>query len=434
MGTKTLTDMSLEELYDRGTELRKGLAEFPESERTDDQKREIRALIDEVGELDAAITLSELEQRRSDQSITANQGGFRNVHGHDVRSIADVLMDEGSGFMDWVVRDGPTGRGNHGFDMSFSDRGSAAEMGLRAEFDAFNTGGLLTRATVTEWASGGPPTYDSTGTGNLLPVGQPIAPIPRQARLYLRDLIPTMTTTLAQIPYVQELNPTNYESASSVAEGGTKPTATLSFQGAKADPTVIAATLVISKQLFEDAAAVVQYINTRLPYLVKFKEDNEFLNGSGTWPDITGILQTSGVQTQSLATDNVTTFGNAFAKVENHDGTPTAVVLNPFNAWQMFTNRASTSGVLDAGTPFSALPLTVWGVPTYRTRAITEDSALVGDFQLGAMIADREEVNVETYRERYAEQNAILLVCEERVGLMVFRPDLFVNVSSLAHI
>jgi HK97 family phage major capsid protein len=57
------------------------------------------------------------------------------------------------------------------------------------------------------------------------------------------------------------------------------------------------------------------------------------------------------------------------------------------------------------------------------------NSALVGDFQLGAMIADREQVNVQTYRERYAELNQILLVCEERVGLMVFRPDLFVNTT-----
>ena len=63
-------------------------------------------------------------------------------------------------------------------------------------------------------------------------------------------------------------------------------------------------------------------------------------------------------------TDNATTLGTAFADVENHDGTPTAVVLNPFNAWKMFTQRAAGgSGTFDAGTPFSALPLTAWGVP-----------------------------------------------------------------------
>jgi HK97 family phage major capsid protein len=215
-----------------------------------------------------------------------------------------------------------------------------------------------------------------------------------------------------------------------VAEGGTKPPATLDFVGAKADPTVLATTLVISKQLFEDAAAVVQYINQRLPYLVKFKEDWEFLNGSGTWPDIEGIFN-AGPQTQGAVAGEVAiTLGEAFAKVELADGAPTFVVLNPNDAWAMFTKRAAGgAGTFDAGTPFSALPLTVWGVPTYRTRAINAGLACVADGERGAMIIDRESVNVQTYRERYAEVNQILLVCEERVGLAIWRPDLFVKTT-----
>jgi hypothetical protein len=292
---------------------------------------------------------------------------------------------------------------------------------------------LMTRATpfMGEFGSSGPPGYDPSGAGNLNPVGQPIAPVPRHARLFLRDLFSKMSTTLAQIPYVQELNPTLYESATAVAEGNLKPDATMLFTGQVADPTVIAAKLVISKQLFEDSAAVVQYINQRLPYMVKFAEDAEFLNGNGTYPNIRGILQTSGVLTQgAVNTDDAQTFGQSFAQIENHDGTPTAVVLNPLNAWTMFTKRAAGgAGTFDAGTPFSSLPLTVWGVPTYRTRVVPQGTGLVGDFDLGGMIVDREQVNVQTYRERYAEFNQILLICEERVGLMLFRPDLFCNTT-----
>lgn len=425
MGTRNLAEASLDELYDMGSELRKELAAIPELNRTDDEDVRVRALCDEANELDTRITLTELEDRRAQHALASTMGGIRGDIS-DTRSLGELLVTPE--LVDWAARSHGVRYGEHSGDhweMTIEQMGSAAQ--------------LFTRS-VAEWGSSGPPGYsnanmDPSQAAALLPQGQPIAPIPRQARLYLRDLIPVMTTTLAQIPYVQELNPTNFESASAVAEGGNKPNATLSFVGAKADPTVLAATLVISKQLFEDAAAVVQYINNRLPYLVKFKEDNEFLNGSGTWPDITGILNTGGILSQGLDADNATTFGAAFAKVENQDGTPTAVVLNPSNAWKMFTQRAAGgSGTFDAGTPFSALPLTIWGVPTYRTRAISLDSALVGDFQLGAMIADREQVNIETYRERYAEQNQIFLVCEERVGLMVFRPDLFVSVTGLQHL
>jgi hypothetical protein len=291
---------------------------------------------------------------------------------------------------------------------------------------------------VTEWGAAGPPTFDSTDSGGLIPrLGQPIPPVPRQAKLYLRDLLPTMPTTFPIIPYVRELNPTAYEQvasggASTVAEGSVKPTAELSFVSENAPVTVIATTLTLSKQMFQDAPAVISYINQRLPYLVKLREDAEFLSGSGTWPDITGITNTPGIQSGAGLgggfPDYAIEIGNAFALIEQQDGQPTAVVFNPINAWNMFTNRAAGgAGTFDAGTPFSMLPLTVWGIPTYRSRVYPTGSALVCDFERGAMIADREAVNLQTYNERYAEQNLVLLICEERLGLMVFRPDLFVE-------
>lgn len=419
MDTSALKSASREDLLKHAGELRSELGSLnPEDSNFSDR---IRSMATEAELVDTHILLLDMEENRSvGRGVAATAGGYRDDGSStQLRSFGDtVVTDE---FVAWACR-------NQGGDYSQSLVGQGS------------LNDIFTRA-VGEWGTSGPTSgYDPSGAGNLLPVGQPIAPIPRQARLYLRDLIPTMTTTLAAIPYVQELNPTSYESASSVAEGGVKPNATLSFVGAKADPTVIAATLVISKQLFEDAQAVIQYINTRLPYLVKFKEDQELLNGSGNWPDITGILQQPGLLTQTYnpygvsgsVNDNAQTFASAFAQVEQHDGTPTAVVLNPANAWSMFSARAATgAGTFDAGVPFSALPLTVWGVPSYRTRAMPLNQGLVGDFQLGAMIADREEVNIQTYRERYAEMNQILLVCEERIGLMVFRPDLFVSVTSL---
>ena len=412
---------NLQALYDRATELRKDFAELPEGQRSAETNPALQAMFDEVNTLDAQITLAELEERRAkalEQGPTAATAGVRSAHGNRVTSIGEALVT------DDLIKFGQSSRAVGELSYGIENRGSLADM-------------IHVRA-VGEWSATGPTkiygppgtsSYATTGAATLLPVGQPIAPVPRHARLFLRDLMPKMTTTLAQIPYVRELNPTTYEAASAVAEGGTKPNATLSFTAAKADPTVIAATLVISKQLFEDAAAVVQYVNTRLPYIVAFKEDAEFLKGSGTWPDIPGIYNTTGVQTQgAVGTTTAQTFGTAYADVELHDGTPTAVVLNPTDAWKMFTKRAAGgSGTFDAGTPFSALPLTIWGVPSYRTRVMSKGTALVGDFTLGGMIVDRESVNVNVYRERYAELNQVLLVCEERVGVAWFRPDLFVK-------
>jgi len=290
------------------------------------------------------------------------------------------------------------------------------------------------RAPVFEYGTGGPGNAATTGVNALLPVGQPIAPTPRRARLFLRDLIPVQPTGLSTIPYVRELNPTTNETgASTVSEGGTKPEVSLAFTGVQAPVTVIAGNITVSKQIFEDAATVMGYINGRLPYLVAYREDAELLNGNGLWPDLQGILNTPGLQTQGATSgDHAISIANGIAKVEGADGAATAVVLNPTDAWAMFTKRAAGgSGTFDAGTPFADIPLTVWGLPTYRSRAYAAGTALVGDFEQGAIIFDREQTNIQVYPQHsdYPIKNQVLLQAEERIALAVPRPDLFCKVT-----
>lgn len=414
-----LTDASPEDALTRLKELKHDLVELAEGRRSDPMPDEAFAdMLREVDTLDTFLTICDMEERRAATRTLATAGASL---GSGVRSLGDLFMADGA-VSEWIGRGCP----DIGFEVELSgDSGRQASNFLRSGY----------RATVTEWAAGGPQTPDSTGSEYLNPVGQPIAPVPRQARLFLRDLIPNMTTTLASVPYVRELNPTSSELASGggaveVAEAGLKPSAALSFQAAVANPTVIATTLRLSKQLFEDSPAVIQYINQRLPYLVKFREDAELLSGNGTWPNIPGITTITGLQNQAaVGTDSAQTLGMAISKVELVDADASAIVMNPNDAWVMFTKRASTSGIFDAGTPFASPMLTVWGVPTYRSRAYASGKALVGDFQLGAMIADRQQVNVQVFQERYAETNEVLLICEERLAPLWLRPDVFVNTT-----
>lgn len=411
-----LSDASVDDVETRLKELKAEFVDLSEGRRDDVDDDGLRAMIREVDTLDTWLTMSAAAEQRAQQKIAATAAVLA---APGMRSIGEAFTTPE--MVDFVTR----GRGGvDGFRSDHEgDEGRQLSRWLR-------TAGM--RANLVEWAAGGPPTFDTTDSMGLAPVGQPIPPTPRQAKLYLRDLMPTMTTTLATVPYVRELNPVAGESvasggATTVAEGATKPTAVLSFQSVQAPVSTVATTLTLSKQLFEDAPAVVQYINLRLPYLVKFREDQEILNGNGTWPEMQGILNVAGILSQGATSgEYAITIGNAFAKVENQDGAPTAVVMNPTDAWAMFTKRAAGgAGTFDAGTPFSSLPLTVWGVPTYRTRAKPAGTALVSDFARGSMLADREQVNTQVYRERYAEQNLVLAICEERLAALWFRPDLF---------
>lgn len=450
-----LSDASVEDVENRLKELKQDFVDLSEGRRDDVDNNALAAMIREVDTLDTFLTLSAAAERREQAKIAATAGALT---AQGFRSLADDLVTDEfikavqrdpitTGLAEFITPEGRRAMVQGGaFASKFWDtdpkdgKRDGAEVSRWLRLASLWGNGSEGVRAVTEWGASGPGAggtgFDTTDAGGLLPrLGQPIPPVPRHAKLYLRDLIPSMSTTLPTMPYVRELNPVTYESAASggattVAEGSTKPSAQLSFVSENAPITTVAATLTLSKQMFADAPAVVQYINQRLPYLVKFREDAQFLNGSGTWPDIQGILNAGPQSNAGTAGEHAISIGSSFADIENVDGSATAVVMNPTDAWAMFTKRAAGgSGTFDAGTPFSTLPLTVWGVPTYRTRAMPAGSALVSDFERGAMVVDREQVNVQAYNERYAEQNLVLLICEERIGLMIFRPDLFVNTS-----
>lgn len=428
--TFNYAEASLDDLDTRGAELRTDLADLYDGERSETFIADKTALLDEVALLDNQFTIAYAQGRREalGRMFQAGEGtGTLAAHTdaparEQYRSGGERIM-AASQMQEWIGSGLRMGKGSE-FAYTLEDT-SIDDFGLRAD------------PAFTEFGTGGPGNVATTGVNTLLPVGQPIAPVPRQAMLFMRDLIPVQRTTLIQVPYVRELTPTTSEAlATTVAEAGLKPDAQPDFSPAVAYVTVIAANVSPSKQLWEDAPVVAAYLNQRLPYLVKFREDAEFLNGSGTYPDIQGITNTTGIQSQAgVAGETAITVGLSIAKVENVDGAATAVVMNPTDAWNMYTKRAAGgSGTFDAGTPFASLPMTIWGLPVKRSRAYTAGSALVGDFQRGAMILDREQVNVQVYPQHadYVTHNLVLVQCEERVGLMVPRPDLFVEAGIVA--
>lgn len=436
MGTTfAYKEANLEELAVRGAELRSDVSELSAGERSDENSKRMRDLLAEVDVLDAVFTLAKhqdgleraraaAEQAEHDRANGLAPFGALGQHGErQDLSLGERIMNA-AGMKAWVDS------GMRGGKMDVP----VAGFELEGYVDPTYSSG--TRA-FGEWGGSGPGNAQANAINTLLPVGQPIAPQPRQARLSMRDLIPSQPTTLSLVPYVRELNPTSNElGASAVAEASTKPDATPNFEGHTAYPTVLAVSMSPSKQLWEDAPLVVAYINQRLPYLVKFKEDQEYIAGSGNYPDIQGIKNVTGIQTTTpISGQYAQSIGMAIADIENVDGTASGCVLNPTDAWKMFTLRAAAgAGTFDAGNPFSMSSvdsLTVWGLPTVRSRAYAKGSALIGDFAHGAMILDREGVNIQIFTQHstYALSNQILVLCEERTGLAVWRPDLFTTVT-----
>lgn len=282
---------------------------------------------------------------------------------------------------------------------------------------------------------------DDTDASLLRPVGSPATPTARQMRFWLRDVLTVQATGLAAIPYVREENPaTNETGATGVAEGGLKPEVTMEFVDDTAVVKKIAAWIPATMEILADAPTLAGYINTRLVYMLKVREQAQIINGAGSGAQLKGILQFSGVQTQSqVAGDIPATVAQAIAKVENVDLEANGIAMNPLDYWAGVSTRFSSQldGDANGGAPYGTPPPTLWGLPVIRTRALASSGgaatgkAIVADWAMGATLFDRMQATVRQSdsHDTFFIYNKVAILAEERIALAVHRPDAFVDVT-----
>lgn len=272
------------------------------------------------------------------------------------------------------------------------------------------------------------------GAGGLLPQGDPIAPRPRQQRLFIRDVLNVVQTGLASVPYVREYTPATTElGASSVAEGIAKPEVEMLWESDDAPARKIAGWVPVTTEIIEDAPTLSGYIDGRLAYMLAVREEEQVLGGSGVSPQLKGILNFAGVQSQAFSVDMASTLGLAIGKVEAVDGDVDGIVMHPTDYWVMVTTRSANqfdagfgTGA-PAGSPFG----TAWGIPVIRSRARASGTAVVGAWGLGATLFDRMETTIRIGNQHsdFFTTNKVAVLAEERVALAVHRPDFFVTAT-----
>lgn len=289
-------------------------------------------------------------------------------------------------------------------------------------------------------------TFDAASTGldssrNYVPGVVMI----EQQRLTIRDLLSVGQTSQNIVYFIKESSFTNY--ADMVAEEGEKPEATLATTTANAPVKKIAVVLKVTDEMFSDFPMLRDYINTRLRFMVEAKEEQQLLNGAGTGNQITGILQTTGIQTQAKGGDSnfiaihkaITKIRTAASSIGGYE--PDGIVLHPTD-WQLLRIAVDANTQFYGGGPFTDQygsgpypqnPM-VWGLKPVITTAITAGTALVGAFKLGAQIWQREGIRVDSTNSNEDDFNfnRVTLRVEERLALTVYRPSAFCTVTSIA--
>lgn len=286
-------------------------------------------------------------------------------------------------------------------------------------------------------------TFDLAGVGLDTATSYQAGPILlEQQRLTIRNLIPVGQTTLNSVPYIQETSYTN--AATAVAEEGLKPEATFALNEATAPVRKIAVTAKVTDEMWNDFPMMRDYINGRLRFMVGQTEEDQLLNGSGTAPNLRGILNTSGIQTQALSGTAVDSIYKAMTKIRVASAgsggfEPTGIVIHP-NDWQDIRLSKDANNQYFGGGPFTG-PYGVggiaadrlWNLPVVVTTAITEGTALVGAWNLGAFIWQREGIAVEATNTNEDDfvYNRMTIRVEERLALAVIRPSAFCTVTGI---
>ena len=292
---------------------------------------------------------------------------------------------------------------------------------------------------------------DAKSIYNTLPTGTPgqfgaverdgIVPI-AQRRSRVRDLFPARTTNSAIIEYFRQTGFTNNASVVpeySSGNFGAKPNSTMTFKGEQAPVRTIAHWEAAHRNVLADEPQLRSIIDNELLYGLRLTEDNQILSGAGTGEDLTGILNTTGIQTYSWSAGSTTPVADTKAAAIRRAATlaylayyePTGIIVNP-NDWEDIELTKNSQGTyLLAMSVAGGAESRVWRIPIIDTPAIASGTALIGAFGTGAQLYDREAATIRISEQHsdFFVRNAIVVLAEERIALAVKRPESFVKVT-----
>ncbi len=263
---------------------------------------------------------------------------------------------------------------------------------------------------------------------------QRVATVPSaQAFKSVSDLFLDGTTNSNAIEYYEETTFTN--NAAEVAEGVAKPESAISFTLRTDNVRKIATWVPATDEVLSDNAQLRSYIEGRLRFMVMKRRDAQLLNGDGTAPNISGITDRSGIQTQAKGADPVfDAILKAITKVRvTGDAEPTAAVFHP-NDWQDLLLTRTTDGIYLMGNPNDpGVADRIWGLTVRVVPAQTENTAIVGAFTPYAQIFRREglTITISTEHSTYFTENKVAILAEERLALAVYRPAAFCTVTGI---
>lgn len=298
----------------------------------------------------------------------------------------------------------------------------AGSIGPEATLDVDPMAMLRPRNTLMETGAGWAP--ESTRSGLLV--------LDAQRPVQVTDLIPAIQWGQAAYPYMEETTFTS--NAAEAAEGGTYGEAALVLTEQSSTVRKVTVWLPVTDEQLADVPGARGYIDARLRFMLQQRLDAQILTGNGTAPNLEGVNNVTGIQTQAKGADPTPdAVYKALTKVRvTGRAMPNAAIFHP-NDWQDVRLLRTADGVYIWGNPSEAGPERIWGVQVVQSDAQTENTAVVGDFANFSLLPVRRGIDMQVTNSHASDfiNGKQAIRADMRTALVFTRPAAFCTVTGI---
>ena len=252
-----------------------------------------------------------------------------------------------------------------------------------------------------------------------------------QREIEVTDILPMFPTDQAAVVYMEETTFTS--AAAERSENASYAESTLILTERSVTVQSVGSSLPVTDEQLADVTGTAAYLDARLGFMVRQRLDSQILVGNGTPPNLAGTLNVAGINSQAKGVDSAPDAiykGIKAARVTGRSQ-PNVVIIHP-NDWEPIRLLKTADGIYIWGSPSEAGPKMIWGLPVVETTAVTENTAIAGDYARFSGLHIRSGLEVLTgYVSNDFLQGRRTIRAGLRCAVVHYRPSAFTQITGL---
>jgi HK97 family phage major capsid protein len=216
----------------------------------------------------------------------------------------------------------------------------------------------------------------------------------------MMGIIPVGNTDSNVIRFVKESAYTN--NAANTAEGAAPTDSEFELTAEDAVVQKTTAIMTISQEMLDDTPGLSSYLSQRLPGKINTVIDDQLIGGSGTSPNLLGLLNggtvfaAGGFANAIESAQELDVLYVAMNQLAVANFAANGIVLNPTDFHKIALLKDTTNEYLRGNSLISADGFfRINGVPVYMNNKLSAGNFIVGDFSQGSQVWQREGLRVD---------------------------------------